>query len=418
MIRSIVFIDPPAFYTTVEELVAPALRGRPVAVAPAGADRAVLLAVSPEARAAGLTRETPVHRARKICPDLVLLPPNPALYARASRALTRILRFYAPTIEPRGYGHAFLDLTGTGRLFGPAVDVAERIRREVRQRLRLPLSIGVATNKLVSEAAAAVIKDAGPAQQAGAGPLLDIPRGQEAVFLAPHPVILLPNVPSKIRIRLDEYRLELIGEVAAIPEHQLCIVFGRHGSTLSTSARGIDQRPVLPPEVRREFLASHRLATDTNDLGVIHPLLRRLSERIGGRLRHRRLVARRLNVQCVYADHTTAARTVSLRIGNLDVELWDVARRALTQANVKRIAIREIQLTAYHFLEADVQLDLWHQPPRALSSGRAVPREAGLQRAIDRITGRWGARGMRVGVGSREEKGREDGKAERRKEQE
>jgi len=398
MIRSIVFIDPPAFYTTVEGLVAPALRGRPVAVAPAGADRAVLLAVSPEARAAGLTRETPVHRARKICPDLVLLPPNPTLYARASRALTHILRSYAPTIEPRGYGHAFLDLTGTGRLFGPAVDVAERIRREVRHRLGLPLSIGVATNKLVSETAAAVIKDAILAGRASS--LLDIPRGQEAVFLAPHPVIFLPNVPVKIRTRLDEYRLELIGEVAAVPEHQLCIVFGRHGSTLSTSARGIDQRPVLPPEVRQEFLASHTLTTDTNDLGVIHPLLRRLSERIGGRLRHRRLVARRLNIQCLYADHTTAARTVSLRIGNLDVELWDAARRALTQANVKRIAIREIRLTAYHFLEADVQLDLWDQPPRAPSGGRDVPREAGLQSAIDRITRRWGGRGVRVGVGS------------------
>jgi len=405
MIRSIVFIDPPAFYTTVEEIVAPALRGRPVAVAPAGADRAVLLAVSPEARAAGLTRETPVHRARKICPDLVLLPPNPALYARASRALTHILRSYAPTIEPRGYGHAFLDLTGTGRLFGPAVDIAERIRREVRQRLGLPLSIGVATNKLVSEAAAAVVKDTGPARRAGASPLLDIPRGQEAVFLAPHPVILLPNVPSRIRTRLDEYRLELIGEIAAVPERQLCIVFGRHGSILATSARGIDQRPVLPPEVRQEFLASHTLATDTNDLGVIHPLLRRLSERIGGRLRHRRLVARRLHVQCAYADHTTAARTVSLRIGNLDVELWDAARRALTQANVKRIAIREIRLTAYHFLEADVQLELWDRSPVALPGGCAAPRDAGLQRAIDRITGRWGARGVRVGVGSRGEKG-------------
>ena len=138
MIRSIVFIDPPAFYTTVEGLVAPALRGRPVAVAPAGADRATLLAVSPEARAAGLTRDTPVHRARKVCPDVILLPPNPALYARASHALTHILRFYAPTIEPRGYGHAFLDLTGTGRLFGPVVDVAERIRREVQHRLGLP----------------------------------------------------------------------------------------------------------------------------------------------------------------------------------------------------------------------------------------------------------------------------------------
>ena len=398
MIRSIVFIDPPAFYTTIEGLVAPALRGRPVAVAPAGADRATLLAISPEARAAGLTRDTPVHRARKVCPDVILLPPNPALYARASHALTHILRFYAPTIEPRGYGHAFLDLTGTGRLFGPAVDVAERIRREVQHRLGLPLSIGVATNKLVSEAAAAVIKEALPAGRAG--PLLDIPRGQEATFLAPHPVMLLPDVPPKVRTRLDEYQLELIGEVAAVPERQLCVVFGRHGSALSTRARGIDQRPVLPPEIRREFRATHTLATDTNDLGIIHPLLRRLSERIGRRLRHRRLVARHLTVQFTYVDHTTAVRTIPLRVGNLDIELWDAARRAFTQANDKRIAIREIVLTAYHFLQADVQLDLWDDPPTVPGTAPGTihgQREEGLQRVIDQITTRWGVRGVRVG---------------------
>ena len=102
---------------------------------------------------AGITRGMPMRQAKKLCPDLILRPPNPALYARASRALHEILRRYAPIIEPKGYGHAFLDLTGTGRLFGPAVDVAARIQREAGHRLRLPLAVGVAQNKLVSEAA-------------------------------------------------------------------------------------------------------------------------------------------------------------------------------------------------------------------------------------------------------------------------
>ena len=138
MPRTILFIDPPAFCTTVEALVAPALRTRPVAVAPPGAERAVVLALSTEARRAGIERGMAVRQARKLCPDLVLIPPNPRLYARASSALHEILRAYAPVIEPRGYGHAFLDLTGTGRLFGPPVDVAVRVRREVRERLRFP----------------------------------------------------------------------------------------------------------------------------------------------------------------------------------------------------------------------------------------------------------------------------------------
>ena len=130
--RSVLFVDPPAFCTTLEGLVAPALRTRPLAIARAGADRATVLALSPEARLAGLTPGMPVQKAQRLCRDLIVLPPNPQLYARASRALHEILQLFAPTIEPRGYGHAFLDLTGTGRLFGPPQDVAARLGREVR----------------------------------------------------------------------------------------------------------------------------------------------------------------------------------------------------------------------------------------------------------------------------------------------
>src|SRR5829696_6961292 len=151
--RSVLFVDPPAFYTTLEGLVAPALRTRPLAIARAGADRGTLLALSPEARLAGLTPGMPVQKAQRLCRDLIVVPPNPQLYARASRALHEILRLFAPAIEPRGYGHAFLDLTGTSRLYGPAEDVAARIRQEASTRLGIPLSVGIAANKLVSQAA-------------------------------------------------------------------------------------------------------------------------------------------------------------------------------------------------------------------------------------------------------------------------
>ena len=381
MLRSIFFIDPPSFCTTVEGLVAPALRDRPVAVAPPGADRATLLALSREAREAGLERGTPVRLARKQCPDLIVIPPNPELYARASLALHDILKIYAPVIEPRGYGHAFLDLTGTEQLFGPAADVAERIRRESRSRLGLPLSIGVAGNKLVSQAATTVAPVL----------MLEIPRGGEARFLAPHPVRLLPDVPPKVRERLDDYQLDIIGEVAALTERQVTTVLNEAGRTLLARARGIDMRPVLPPEVRQQFQAAHTLATDTNDIGVLHPLLRRLSERIGRRLRERQLVARRLSLRLVYADFTELRKGVPLRLGNLDVELWDAARQLFTKANVKRIAIRNVTLAVDRLLEADGQLDLWRTP------SPIVQRETELQGAIDCIADRWGGKGVRRG---------------------
>jgi DNA polymerase-4 len=396
--RSVLFVDPPAFCTTVEGLVAPALRTRPVAVAPPGADRATILALSAEARLAGIERGMLVRQARKRCPDLVLLPPNPRLYARASRALHEVLRIYAPVIEPRGYGHAFLDLTGTGRLFGPAVDVAARVRREVRERLRLPLSVGVAANKLVSQAATTVVKPE---------PLLEVPGGDEASFLAPHPLDVLPDLHPRMRRRLDDYHLDLIGEVAAITESALCAVFGGAGRTLRAQARGIDPRPVLSPERQSEFHVAHALATDTNDAGVLHPLLRVLSERLGRRLRRRGLVAQRLHVALTYADHTDAARTVALKAAALDLELWEAARRAFALANARRLAVRSVSLTLDRIIEAETQLDLWSMEEEEESDSAPAPAPASrdsaaasraLQHALDRITTRYGARALTTGA--------------------
>jgi DNA polymerase IV len=395
--RSVLFVDPPAFCTTVEELVAPALRTRPIAVAPPGAERAVVLALSDEARLAGVTRGMAVRLAQKRCPDLILLPPNPRLYARASRALHEILRRYAPVIEPRGYGHAFLDLTGTRRLFGPAVDVAARVQREVRERIRLPVAVGVAVNKLVSQAAIRVGSE-GVGRRSGAEPW-EVRAGDERGFLAPVSIELWPEVPDRIRRRLDDYQLDLIGEVAAITESALCAVFGGAGRMLRAQARGIDPRPVLSPEQQAEFRVAHALTTDTNDLGVLYPLLRLLGERLGRRLRRRGLVARRLRVALGYADHTDAARAVTLKAAALDIELWEAARRAFALANAKRLAVRCVSLTLDQIEEAETQIDLWDegeladQEALAAAAQPAPPHRPSippLQSAVDRIRTRYG----------------------------
>jgi DNA polymerase-4 len=378
MARAILFIDPPAFVATVERMVAPALRSRPLAVAPPGADRATVLALSPEAQAAGVRRGMLVRQARKLCPDLILIPPNPRLYARASRALHEILRIYAPVIEPRGYGHAFLDLSGTERLFGPLADVAERIRREAGARLRIPLTVGASINKLVSEAATRVgrLEEGGRQTSGGPWPML-VPGGSEAPFLAPHSLPLLPGVPEDMLVRLDEYQLERIGQVAAIGESELCAVFGGRGRTLSAQSRGIDARPVLPPEVKAEYRLVHTFATDTNDLGQLHAVLRELTRTLGHRLRRRGLAARRLGLAAEYADGNDSSRRVALPAAALDAELWAASREALALALTRRVAVRTLTLTADRLLEARAQLDLFE----------AADTEADLlQRALDRIT--------------------------------
>jgi DNA polymerase IV len=439
MDRSVLFIDPPAFCTTVEGLVAPALRERPVAVAAPGADRATVLALSAEARAAGITRGMPVSRARKLCPDLIVRPPNPRLYARASRALDEILRRYAPVIEPQGYGHAFLDLTGTGRLFGPAVDVAARIQNEAHARLHLPLAAGIAQNKLVSHAAAEVVKnekEQGEGRRGSGDGLMDVEVGREAAFLAPEAVELLPDLDPRMRTRLDEYQLERIGEIQAISDDDLAAVFGSPGRLLGAHARGIDARPVLSPAVKAEFRAAHTLGNDSNDLALLHRILRRLTERLGARLRARHLVARRITVHLAYTDYATAKRSLPLALAALDMELWEAAKCAFALANQRTVALRAVGVSVDRFLEADLQLELWGEivpsaqcpvpsvlgyhperneeslavssrrdPLAKLSTGHWAPgtghsllhRPEALQAALDRIRTRWGMKGVKVG---------------------
>src|SRR3954453_14002858 len=405
--RSVLFVDPPAFCTTLEGLVAPALRTRPLAIARAGADRATILALSPEARLAGLTSGMSVQKAQRLCRDLIVVPPNPRLYARASRALHEILQLFAPTIEPRGYGHAFLDLTGTSRLFGPPQDVAARLGREVQARLRFPISVGIAGNKLVSQAAIRV--DRRTVGQADGNELLYVPAGNERQFLAPQPLEVLPELDPDMRFRLDEYQLELVGEVASISESALCAVFGRDGRVLRARARGIDPRPVLSPEEQSVFCLVHTLSADTNDLGVLHPVLRLLRERLGRRLRRRRLAAGRLRLQATYADYTTVTRSLPLSAAVLDAELWHGARRAFDMANTKRLAVRSLALTLDQLVEKEAQLDLWAgqlgsgaegQPKHIRQDCPAAspPRcPATLQHAIDHIHARYGAGALRQG---------------------
>ncbi len=413
MTRAVLCIDPPAFCTTVEALVAPALRSRPVAVAAPGADRATVLALSPEAHAAGITRGMPVRQAKKRCPDLVFLPPNPRLYARASAALHDIFRRYAPVIEPRGYGHAYLDVTGTGALFGPPVDVALRIHREARSGIRLPVTVGVGTNKLVTTVAAGQ-RNTDPGDRTRRDAIVPVPDGGEADFLSPHRVALLPDVAEQIRERLDDYQLERIGQVAAVGAPALGQVFGRAGAELHAKARGIDPRPVLPPAVRREFRAAHTLTTDTNDLGVLLALLRRLTERLGATLRHRHLVSRRLRLDLAYADYSTSRRIVTLPGAALDVALLDAARRAFTLANTKRIAVRTVALAAEQLAEMEMQMELFGVAGTDRRERReaAQEREQALQASIDQIRGRWGVPSVARGSGGRTDEGGRGASAE------
>jgi DNA polymerase-4 len=203
----VLHINISAFPIGVERAVDARLRARPVVIAGQGSGRGVVLAVSREAYLEGVLKGMPVAQAQKICGGLIIIPPNEPLYRQAAEAVADHLRSYSPLIEQWRAGHMFVDLTGTRRLLGLAVDTAARIQRELRERFSLRNSVGVAGNKLVSRVASRVIRPRG---------VCDIFPGGEAAFLAPLEIQVLPGLGEKTAIKLADLNISRVGEEGAL----------------------------------------------------------------------------------------------------------------------------------------------------------------------------------------------------------
>ncbi len=382
MDRVILYVNPLAFPIAVERVTQRSARfqDRPLAIAPGGTDRAIVWSASPEAALAGIAVGMPIYQALRRCPDLVLLPPRYGLYRRAARALERLLLPYVPVIEPHTLGHAFGDLSGTRKLFGPALDVAARIRREIWGRLGLPVTVGLAANKVVSEVAAHVLK---PEH------VVNVRPGDEPAFLAPHPLAALPGAFPSIRDQLARYNVERIGTLARLTRGQVESVLGRRGVELHARANGVDPRPVVPP-ARRETLAAHAtLGTETNDRDQLHAELRHQAEQLGRSLRQRRATADRLELVARYADHRDVRGATSLEPAtDLDVELTTAARTLADRLLTRRIALTVLGLSVMLGPGSDVQLSLFDQPP-------PMARRQALNAALDGVRRRYGTASIR-----------------------
>lgn len=384
MSRTILHIDINDFPVAVERVLEPRLRQRPVAVAVETSSRALIAARSREAAANGVQRGMPLYQALKYCPDLTVLPPNEDLYRRATTALLQLLGRFTPVIEPLRFGHAYLDLTGSCRLFGSAVDAAARAQREIRDRLRLDAVAGVASNKLVSKVASDVIIVASP-QTA----LCDVNHGEEQRFLAPLQVGYLPGVQKSIRSQLTELNVHRIQELAGIKSEHLQMVFGRFGLLLFQRARGIDDRPVQPPRRSPEIVETAELADDCNDFDHLRRLTFALLARATRRLRRDHLFTQRVTVEIRYADYRDASAHSRTAAAQSDAELRTSTETALKNALTRRVRVRKITLRLGGLGPASGQLGLFPAPEN--------PKNEALTRALDKIRDRFGDAAIRFG---------------------
>ena len=373
--RDVVHLDVAAFAIAVERVRAPRLRGRPVIVAPP-TPRGVVLSASLEARSAGIHSGMPVARAVRLVRDVVVLAPDEPLYARAATAVLGILRRFTPLVEPAADGRWYLDLTGTGRLFGRPVDTAARLAREVTGGLRLPTAVGVAVNKTVSRVAADVTEPSG---------LLDIGRGDEARFLAPLPALRLPGVSGVVRSALADLNILLIREIAQVEVGHLTMLFGRFGIVLHQRALGIDPTPVRVPDEEPAVAAETTLAEDTNDAHAIESALFEIVRRAALELRRRGVSAGRLEILVRYADGERASTRAELRDPtDLDPRLFAEAMRLAARILTRRVRVRGLALRATRLARRPRQLSLFGEDE--------YRRDAGLTKALSSLRAKYGDR--------------------------
>jgi len=376
MDRDILHLSIPDFPIAVSRVADASLRQRPVAVAPTHSERALVQSVSAEGRADGIREGMSVYQARRLCPRLTLLAPDPPLVARAARALQTLSAYYTPAWEPAAAGRLFLDLTGCSRLLGPGRDVATRLEKELAARLRLTGAVGVAGNKLISRIAAGYLRQAG---------ICDVLRGSESRFIAPLPISVLPGLgQGRTATLFNDLNLRRVEEIAALTVTQLRLAVGPFASLLHQRALGIDPSPVLPPRRLPEIREEAYLAREENDEELLWAELCRLVEGCGLRLRQIGRGARKLVLTLTYVDGLTERRAMLFpRPENRDMILLNVTEKLFHKAGQRRVRLKAMQLVGAGLAPVPQQLELFSQDHDNRRMGA-------LQTALDQLRGKYG----------------------------
>ncbi|HKJ24747.1 MAG TPA: DNA polymerase IV [Myxococcota bacterium] len=280
--RTIAHADMDAFYASVEQRDRPELRGRPVIVG-GGGPRGVVSAASYEARRFGVHSAMPGYEARRRCPDGVFLSGDMARYRRESRRIFEIFRRFTPAVEGLSLDEAFLDLTGTERLLGPARAVGERLRREVRAETGLAVSVGIAPIKMVAKLASESAKPDG---------LLEVGRAGLLGFLHPLPVRRLWGVGPVAGERLEAAGFRTVADLARADAETLRRLLGDWGLRLASLSRGEDVREVEPYREAVSMSEENTFASDVDDVAQLERAIVRHAESVARRLRRSELLAR------------------------------------------------------------------------------------------------------------------------------
>jgi DNA polymerase IV len=379
MSRSILHVDMDAFYASVEIVKDPSLKGKPVIVGGQGG-RGVVTSASYEAREFGVQSAMPTIRARRLCPHGVFLSNDFSSYVDYSHRIREIFESFTPLVEPLSLDEAFLDVSGSVRLFGDPVKIAQIIKRKIAG-LCLTCTVGVAPNKFLAKLASTRGKPNG---------LLIVPRDQTSEFLHPLPITALWGVGEQTGNSLRRLGLQKVGDVARLPRRTLERAVGDAlGAHLHNLANGIDDRAVTPDEPAKSVGSEETFSADLDDGAVVLREVLRLADRTAERLRSKGLCGRSVTLKIRYSNFSTITRSRTLK-EEVDTapEIYEVARDLFARLDRKGQRIRLVGVTVGGLAPGPPRRQLLlDEDARTIKWGEAA-------KAVDSIRDRFGIRAV------------------------
>jgi DNA polymerase-4 len=337
----------------------------------------------------------PLRTAYRLCPQGVYLPVDGRRYQAASRDVMAVLRRYTPQVQQISIDEAFLDVTGSRALFGDGETIARTIKAAVHEDVRLTVSVGVASTKLVAKVASDLRKPDG---------LVVVPAGEEAAFLAPLPISRLWGVGEKTALALREFGVQTIGDLAALPRDVMERRFGKHGASLVDRAHGIDPDPVAGGEPAKSIGHEHTFGHDTADVEKIERTVLGMADGVAWRLRAAGLRAATITLKLRDSTFTTITRQTTLAVpADLTEPIYEAAL-VLLRKELHGQRIRLVGVTASNFRERE-QLALFGdegEEPAASTAGSAAhapddPKRHRAAEALDSIRRKYGERAVTRG---------------------
>lgn len=376
--RHIAHFDLDAFFVSVETLRNPKLAGKPLLVG-GGSDRGVVAACSYEARKFGIHSAMPMKIARRLCPDAIVIKSDFEVYSKYSHLVTDVIKDTVPVFEKASIDEFYIDLTGMDKYFG-CRQFTDQLKKRITKESGLPISWGLASNKLISKVATNEVKPNGQ---------LEIPFGNEKGFLAPLSIVKIPGVGKETGYKLLKMGVETVKTLSEIPVEMMENLLGKSGIDLWRKANGIDESPVIPFHEQKSISTETTFQTDTIDTNFLNSQLVRMTEEIAFQLRQQNKLTGCVTVKVRYSNFETFTKQITIPYSNADHVLLQTAKELFNKLYERRLLVRLLGIRFTNLVPGNYQISLFDDTQEMIS----------LYQAIDSVKKRFGEKTIMRAVG-------------------